>query len=136
MTADIAATTRRIFSEVFSTNKIDRLNEFADQDLVVHYAGSVEPLRGIECYKAAFARDIPSFPDARYTVEDIVSAHDRVAVRWRMDATHQGTYQGIAPTGKRVTLCGMSIYRFMDGKVVEGWAVIDNLGFKEQLGPA
>lgn len=136
MSADNAATTRRIFAEVFTAQGIDRMDELATHDLIVHYPGSAEPLRGLDSYKAAFAADIPSFPDARYRIDDLVSDRDRVAVRWRMDATHQGTYRGIAPTGKRVALDGMSIYRFADGKVAEAWAVIDNETFLRQLGQA
>jgi steroid delta-isomerase-like uncharacterized protein len=136
MSADNTTIARRIFAEVFNTNATERMDDFASPDLVVHYAGADAPMQGLATYKEFHAQDIPSFPDAQYTIDDLFGAGDRVAIRWRMDATHQGTYQGIAPTGKRVSLAGMSVYRFESGKVAEGWVVTDNLSFMQQLGAA
>jgi steroid delta-isomerase-like uncharacterized protein len=133
MSTDNTTSARRIFTEVFNTNATDRMGDFASPDIEIRFAGADAPVRGLASYKALFAQDLPSFPDAHYTVEDLFGADDRVAIRWRMDATHQGTYQGIAPTGKRVSLSGMSVYRFEGGKVAEAWVVTDNLGFLQQL---
>lgn len=132
MSAENTTTARRIFEEVFNGGDSTRMDDFAAADLVVHYAGAA-PLRGLPAYKEEFAADLPSFPDARYTIEDLFGEGDRVAIRWRMEATHQGTYQGIAPTGKRVNLAGISIYRFAAGKVAEGWVSADTAGFLAQL---
>ena len=49
---------------------------------------------------------------------------------------HRGVFMGIAPTGKAVTWTGMAIDRFMDGKIVERWTIIDVLGVLQQLGAA
>ncbi|MFN8512974.1 MAG: ester cyclase [Thermomicrobiales bacterium] len=136
MSADNTAIARRIFAEVFNANAADRMDDFASPDLIVNYAGSEAPLRGLASYKELFTQDLPSFPDAHYTIDDLFGAGDKVAIRWRMDATHQGTYQGIAPTGKRVSLTGMSVYRFDGGKVAEAWVVTDSLSFMQQLGTA
>jgi predicted ester cyclase len=41
---------------------------------------------------------------------------------------------GVAPTGKRVTMTGISIHRIADGKIVEEWQQWDSLGLMQQLG--
>ena len=41
---------------------------------------------------------------------------------------------GIAPTGKQVTVTGMTIDRFVNGQFVEGWSNFDALGMLQQLG--
>jgi predicted ester cyclase len=41
--------------------------------------------------------------------------------RWRMRGTHQGEFRGIAPTGEKVEINGIGIFRFSEGKVVESW---------------
>ena len=51
-----------------------------------------------------------------------------------MRGTHQGEFRGIAPTGKRVTVTGIGIFWFSDGKVVESWDNFDQLGMMRQLG--
>jgi hypothetical protein len=54
-----------------------------------------------------------------------------------MHGTHQGEFRGIAPTGKRITVTGIGIFRFSDeGKVVESWDNFDQLGMMRQLGPS
>lgn len=36
-----------------------------------------------------------TFPDIRYQIEDLFVAGDRVTVRWRARATHQGTLKEV-----------------------------------------
>jgi predicted ester cyclase len=48
--------------------------------------------------------------------------------------THQGDFQGIAPTGKQVTIPAIRIYRVADGKMAELWVEFDALGLLQQLG--
>ncbi len=61
------------------------------------------------------------FPDFHVTIEDIIAEGDRVCVRMKVTGTHQSEYRGIAPTGKKMEVRGVQIYRIVDGKVVEGW---------------
>ena len=48
--------------------------------------------------------------------------------------THTGDQLGIAPTGKRVGVTGMSMARVRDGKMVEGWNNWDTMALMEQMG--
>jgi predicted ester cyclase len=41
---------------------------------------------------------------------------------------------GIPPTGKKVTLTGISIARIADGKIAEVWGASDQVGLMQQLG--
>jgi predicted ester cyclase len=54
--------------------------------------------------------------------------------RYSARGTHKGELNGIAPTGKQVNVSGVSIVRFANGKIVEGWANWDALGLMQQLG--
>jgi|WetSurMetagenome_2_1015567.scaffolds.fasta_scaffold338293_2 predicted ester cyclase len=75
-----------------------------------------------------------SFPDEVFTIEDMFAEGDKVAVRYTWQGTHKGTYQGIAPTGKKVTLVFLEIIKILKGKVVESWEVVDLSQFYAQLG--
>jgi predicted ester cyclase len=75
-----------------------------------------------------------AFPDLHYTVEDLIADGDKVVVRGTLRGTHQGDFMGIPPTGKQVSLTGITIDRIKDGKFVEGWANADMLGLLQQLG--
>jgi C-1 hydroxylase len=74
-----------------------------------------------------------AFPDWHETIEDIVAEGDKVWIRAKATGTHTGEYRGLAPTGKKITGMGVNIYRIVNGKFVEGWAVEDWLDFLQQL---
>jgi predicted ester cyclase len=45
-----------------------------------------------------------AFPDAKATIEDLVAVGEKLAYRVTVDATHQGQFQDLTPTGKRIWL--------------------------------
>ena len=67
-------------------------------------------------------------------MDDQFAEADKVATRWTGRGTHTGEIAGIAPTGKDVTVTGLTISRFAGGKVVEEWTTWDTLGMLVQLG--
>jgi steroid delta-isomerase-like uncharacterized protein len=75
-----------------------------------------------------------AFPDLRVTIEDMIAEGDQVVTRATWRGTHQGEFQGIAPTGKPMTLTGIQILRIRDGKLVEHRSEFDGLGLMQQLG--
>jgi predicted ester cyclase len=48
--------------------------------------------------------------------------------------THKGEFQGLAPTGKHVTVPGLDMYRFANGKAVEHWGGPSQFILLQQLG--
>lgn len=57
-----------------------------------------------------------------------------VCLAYTLTGTHQGEFQGIAPTGRRIEVRGVQIGRFENGKIVERWGSTDELGIMRQLG--
>ena len=75
-----------------------------------------------------------AFPDYNRMIEDILAEGDKVWVHSTTTATHTGEFRGVAPTGKKVIITGVNIYRIFDGKMVEGWSVTDTTNLLKQLG--
>jgi steroid delta-isomerase-like uncharacterized protein len=75
-----------------------------------------------------------AFPDAVWSIEDLIAAGDKVIVRFVLRGTHEGEFMGIPPTGKKVEVGGMAIMRIENGKIVEVWEDADVLGWMMQLG--
>jgi predicted ester cyclase len=69
-------------------------------------------------FKAVVRAYRESFPDLTLTVLETVTEGDAIAYRWEITGTHRGEFEGIAPTGRRVTTSGMTMLRLRDGKVV------------------
>lgn len=75
-----------------------------------------------------------AFPDAHFTFESEVAEGDSVAGRGCLTGTHRGEFQGLAPTGKEITVVFLDQWRFEDGKVAEYWGLFDVASMMQQLG--
>ena len=75
-----------------------------------------------------------AMPDFHMTIEDMIAAGDKVAVRFVADGTQTGELMGIPPTGRHGSATGMIIARFEDGKWAEDWFNWDQFGMLQQLG--
>ena len=100
---------------------------------LAHLPGSPEPTDR-EGFKRFVALLYAAFPDLHHKVEDQIGENDKVATLVTAHGTHQGDFQSIAPTGKRMIITDIIITRIMGGKVVELWAQFDALGLLQQLG--
>jgi steroid delta-isomerase-like uncharacterized protein len=77
-----------------------------------------------------------AFPDLHYTLEDVIAEGDRVVQRTTATGTMKGDFLGMLATGKSATWGEIHIVRVKDGKIVEHWASVDQLGMLQQLGLA
>jgi len=122
----------RLYEEVFAQWKLDVIDEVISQEFLAHGAPA-DASRGPEGFRQFYARLRAAFPDMRYAVEDMIAENDRVVVRWRWDGTHGGYFRDVAPTGKRVSLTGIAIYRLAGGKVIERWVEVGMEDLLKQL---
>jgi len=67
-------------------------------------------------------------------IEASVAEGDKVASRVTGYGKHTGIFLGIPPTGKDVTMSGITIHRVTNGKLSEHWAQIDALSLLQQFG--
>ncbi len=87
-----------------------------------------------ESTKQFFAAFIAAFPDLKYKIEDMIAEGDYVVQRVTGTGTMKGAFQGMPPSGKSATWSEIHIVRFANGKIVEHWANVDQLGMLTQLG--
>jgi len=90
--------------------------------------------RGPEGYIGFFTMMRAAFPDLHIAVEKLIADEDTVAFAYTVTGTHQGDFQGIAPTGKRIKARGVQLSRFENGLMVERWGSSDELGILKQFG--
>jgi steroid delta-isomerase-like uncharacterized protein len=74
-----------------------------------------------------------AFPDAHHSMDDLISEDNRVVLRTTARATHRGTFEGVAPTGRPVEFTALVVYRIQDGKIAESWGEIDFLRLIQEL---
>jgi predicted ester cyclase len=84
---------------------------------------------------AGFARAFyAAFPDMRHTIEDVFASGDRVAVRFVINGTHTGSFFGLPPTNRRVTIAAHVLMQVDAGKVAKLFGIFDEAGMLRQLG--
>ena len=125
---------RRADEELFNRGNLSIADELFTSNFVYHDPVSHEEWRGPESVKSYATMLRVAFPDLHQTIEEQIAEGDKVAYRWTARGTHQGEFMGIAPTGKRVEMTGISIARLIDGKIEEIWENYDALGMMQQLG--
>ncbi|MEU2710945.1 ester cyclase [Streptomyces sp. NPDC007205] len=127
-------TVRRFFAALATPGELPPLNDLVDED--IHSRDPVNPQDtiGLDNFRAEIRMWRRGF-DFAFTVEDVFAQGDRACARWTWNATHKGDFLGIAPTGRQVTMSGLTMLRFGDsGKLAEVWWQHDQLGLMQQLG--
>jgi steroid delta-isomerase-like uncharacterized protein len=135
----MAEQSRRLLEETFNEGKFELVDQLVAPDAVSHdpaQPAKLRALRGPEVLRRTVEIYRNAFPDVRLIVDEVIDGGDRVALRWHAEGTHRGELEGLAPTGVRVSVSGISIDHWRDGKVVESWTEWDNLGMGRQLGAA
>jgi steroid delta-isomerase-like uncharacterized protein len=128
------ALVRRAIEEVWNRGNFAVVGELIASDFVGHVSLPIGEIHGPEGVKRYFATLREAFPDLHFTIEDQIAEGDRAVTRWTARGTHTGEFRGVPPTGKQVRVTGININRVADGKVVEGWLHLDELGLLQQLG--
>ncbi len=89
---------------------------------------------GRENVKQGFSAFLSGFAERRTEVEDLIVEGDRVVARHTHHLKHVGEVFGIPPTGQQLSVWGIDIFRFENGKIAEWWVIDDGLGMIQQLG--
>ena len=58
----------------------------------------------------------------------------KVAARYVGTGTHEASMLGETPTSQAIALNGMTLFRFVDGRIAEDWEAIDYDALNKQIG--
>lgn len=79
-----------------------------------------------------------AFPDFDTAVDDLIIDVEtgKVAIRWTAQGTHQGSFLGIAPTGRRIVFHGIETLRIQNGLITERAGEWDGIEILSQINEA
>ncbi|HPH34832.1 MAG TPA: ester cyclase [Methanoregulaceae archaeon] len=124
----------RRFIEAYNTRNLDAFGVLVAPDYVDH----THQQEGRNKFRQLFEMAFKAFPDWHEAIEDIIAEGDRVWVRVNATGTHTGEWNlsgvGLPPTGKKVSMMMVFIWRIENGRLTEGWEVDSDLQFLRQLG--
>jgi steroid delta-isomerase-like uncharacterized protein len=120
------AVAMRVFDEIFNQGKFQVADEIYAPDFRNH---GLHRSVDLKTDQEAVRAEKNAFPDLRMSVQEIIAEADRVAVLWTFQGTHTGSgYEGLPPTGTRVEIRGITIWRIVDGRIVEEWSSFSESG--------
>ena len=123
---------QRYWDGKWNTRDTGILDELMAPDVVYH--GTSMEMNGIEEYKQVYQSFLSAFHDTKLTIDSLIAEGDKVMTRVTCSVVHKGELEGIPPTGKTLTISLFTVFRLVDGKIVEEWEIIDELGMMMQLG--
>jgi steroid delta-isomerase-like uncharacterized protein len=132
-TDDNKAIVRRFVDEVFVRGSKAAVDELVADDFVAHTWPSASGNAKADL-KGAIDRVGKGLSDVEFTVDDLLAEGDRVAARLTSSATQTGEFMNLAPSGRHYSIAEIHWFRLRDGRIVEHWHQMDQMGLMQQLG--
>ena len=122
----------RYWNGMWNERRPEILDELQTVDVTYH--GTSMNMNGIDEYKQVYGSFLSAFYDTQVTVELLIAEGDKVASRVSMTGIHKGEFDGLPPTGNVFTVSAFTLFRLVEGKIIEEWESFDELGLMQQLG--
>jgi steroid delta-isomerase-like uncharacterized protein len=124
------AVAARVFEEIFNQGKFQVADEIYAGDFVNH---GLHKNFDLQADQAAVHAEKKAFSDLKMTVDLMVAEGDLVTVVWTFRGTNTAAGYGLPPTGARIELRGITVWRIVDGKIREEWTSFDDMQAARQL---
>jgi predicted SnoaL-like aldol condensation-catalyzing enzyme len=124
------------FADSLNHHDVDALRGILDPNYVNHNP-FVADVPGPDSAVGFFADWLGAFPDARVICEDAVAvgttSDGTLVGRFTYLGTFSNPILGIPPTGKRVVMRSIDIWRVRDGRLAEHWDELNTADWFAQL---
>jgi steroid delta-isomerase-like uncharacterized protein len=117
--------------DAYGSRTLEEFDALLTDDVVL--VRDEEKAHGRAEFKAILVRLRRAFPDLQYRIEDVITAGDKVVLRWAAHGTHQGEYLGVPASGRAVSYTGITIYELRGERVARLWVNADLLTLLRRL---
>lgn len=114
--------------EVLNRGNLDKIKNLISPNIVWH--GQYKKVKGLKSLKKWLSLERSIFPDMQFRVVDNLAEHDKVAIRWVL----QATLKKKPSNHQKLQIMGMSIFQFEGDKIKEAWIAFDTLNPALQIG--
>ncbi len=124
----------RRLAMAFNENNLNIIEELIAPDFQLHPNAMVpQGLRGPEEFRQLCIRLRGAMPDAYHPVDNLIAEGNLVLIHLIFQGTFSNEWQGIRPTGERVSFGLLNFWRVQDGKAVESFWNLDTLDVMQQM---
>lgn len=127
----------KCYDDFYSRQDLDACYEFCSPDVVLHRP-PFPPVHGAEALREEDEGLFQTFSEIVVDIHEIVADGERAAVHWTWTGVHSGPLPlfGVAPSGKRFRMSGITLYEFHNDLIVRQTEFSDLLGLMQQAGVA
>jgi steroid delta-isomerase-like uncharacterized protein len=136
MLLDNKAIVRRLYEQVWNKRRLEVVDGLVSPSHALNDPIVSGSQIGPELYKRRVVEFTTSFPDLRFTIEDVIAEKGKAVVCWTFAGTHKAEFMKIPATGKKVSVEGITIHVIANGKILDSYARWDVLSLLRQLGNA
>lgn len=122
------------FVQFINTADVKLATALVSPNATFFVPGRKDPVSGPAGYLGIINMMRSGFPDIQWTLEETIVEGDNIVARYTMRGTHQGTFMGVPPTGKKIAVQALNIYRLSNGQILEELGQPDLLGLLQQIG--
>jgi steroid delta-isomerase-like uncharacterized protein len=134
MLLDNKAIIRRLYEEAWNKRRLEVVDELISPSHALNDPVVSGSQTGPELYKQRVLELTTSFPDLRFTIEDIITEKGKLVVSWIISGTHLSEFLDVPATGSKIFVEGITIHHITNGKILDSHARWDALGLLQQLG--
>ncbi len=109
----------RHFTEELNKGNTEVFNELFAPDYIYYFPSNAQEPMSLKETQEMIKTHLASFPDYKWTIEELFAVKDRVIARISNVGTFTGDYYGIPATGNKVESSVIFIVRIENGKIVE-----------------
>lgn len=114
------------YDEVWNKANEGFIDEMMHKDVVIHGLDPEGTTKGIENFKTFYKNFRESFPSVHVELNPLINDEEFATVFCSVSAKHA--------KGNNISFTGLSVAKYKDGKLVEGWNNFDFLKMYQQLG--
>lgn len=123
------------FETMINTADEALAEELVASDAPFFTPASPEPLYGGKGYLSVVHWMRQGFSDVQWHITDMIADENKVAVKWVLTGTHDGTFMNLPATNKKISVCVMNFYYLnKDGKVTNDIAAEGMIGILRGIG--
>ncbi|NUR25157.1 MAG: ester cyclase [Catenulispora sp.] len=126
-------TVNAFIDALFTRGELEAAEKYLAEDFLNHDPPFGQG-PGREGMRAAAVLLRASFPDWHSDLGLMIGEGDLVVEQFTASGTLTEEFMGVPADGRQVVLRGINIFRVRDGRIVERWGRLDDLGVLRQLG--
>jgi predicted ester cyclase len=118
-----------------NSGNLDDLDNVLSSNYIRHDPNPLIRDIGREQYKETFKSLRAAFPNAEWSLDEVLCDGDKVIGRWTFRGRQDGPFFNIPPSGREVTYPIIAVYRIEDGMIAEDWHIFHSIGLWQTLIP-